>query len=161
MEERTEDVDEENGYASDEQECTTFHRRIPLLPHELRFISCGECQGLHCATARCIACNAPLFEDDRFCWNCGRNVLNTSENADGECTNCYNRLLSGVALNTVLDDYRCPGCGRNSEEGAKFRFRTEQLQATFNAGKAAGERASDDRERPHRTMKDEDGGGYA
>lgn len=125
-----------------EHEHAHFPGKGPHIPDGQRFKSCAECDGLHSADERCLSCNAPLFDDDPFCWNCGKGTKELKEHADGYCTHCNHELLADTALNPENKDYACPGCHLGSEEGAKFKFKTPEARTSFYATKAKADEAS-------------------
>ena len=127
----TEEIEGKKDEPIEEQVYECFTEMPPRLPDGLRFFSCDECQGLHATTERCLLCNAPLFDQDNFCWNCGRNVLEMDDLADGHCSHCYHKLHSGTALNPAFKNYTCPGCKLGADEGAKFKFKTPELRAAY------------------------------
>ena len=108
-----------------------FHITPPLVPDGLRFMSCAECGGLHKPEDRCIVCNSPVFDRDRFCWNCGQNLCETDEVADGYCSCCNHPLLSDTALNPEFEHYTCPSCHMGADDGVKFKFKTPELRAAY------------------------------
>ena len=136
---KTEYIHGKKDETTTEQEYECFYEMPPRLPDGLRFFSCDECQGLHTTTERCLVCNAPLFDQDNFCANCGQNVIEMNDLADGYCSHCYHKLFSGTALDPEYKDYTCPGCNLGSEDGAKFKFRTPELRAAYREGKGEDE----------------------
>jgi len=132
------------------------HGRLSNLPEGVLFKTCEECRGMHMAEDACLKCNTTIFGDEKFCPNCGSDQKKVHEDADGYCTHCHHDLHSQTALDDKNDDYECPGCHRTSEQGIKFKFKSDDARLAFyKKAKEAAEKLEEVKEEKEEKKEEE------